>query len=89
MTSASEHVDPSFTRFLHPKELAMQANVGTIDRIIRVVAGLVLIGLTATGHIGTWGWIGVVPLLTGLARVCPAYSILGIKTCPAPKSGAK
>lgn len=67
----------------------MQANVGTIDRILRIVIGLVLIGLAATGGIGVWGWIGVLPLLTGIVRVCPAYSILGVKTCSTPKSGAK
>lgn len=67
----------------------MQANVGTIDRILRIVIGLVLIGLAATGGIGAWGWIGVLPLLTGIVRVCPAYSILGVKTCSTPKAGAK
>lgn len=67
----------------------MQFNVGTVDRILRIVVGLVLIGLAATGRIGAWGWIGIVPLLTGIVRVCPAYSILGVKTCAAPKSGAK
>ncbi|MGT2434173.1 YgaP family membrane protein (plasmid) [Cupriavidus basilensis] len=59
----------------------MQANVGTIDRTLRIIVGLVLIGLAATGRVGAWGWIGVLPLLTGLVRVCPAYSILGVKTC--------
>ncbi|KAI3597545.1 putative membrane protein (plasmid) [Cupriavidus necator H850] len=67
----------------------MQANVGTIDRILRIVIGLVLIGLAATGGIGAWGWIGVLPLLTGIVRICPAYSILGVKTCSTPKAGAK
>ncbi len=59
----------------------MQANVGNIDRTLRVIVGLVLIGLAANGRIGMWGWIGVVPLLTALVRVCPAYSVLGIRTC--------
>jgi hypothetical protein len=59
----------------------MQANVGTVDRTLRVMVGLTLIGLAATGHIGVWGWIGVLPLLTALVRVCPAYSLLGIRTC--------
>ena len=49
----------------------MKANVGGIDRIARVVVGLVLIALAATGTVGVWGWIGVVPLLTGLIRWCP------------------
>jgi len=67
----------------------MQANVGNVDRILRIVVGLVLIGLAATGRIGVWGWIGLLPLLTGIVRVCPAYSILGVKTCSTQKSGAK
>lgn len=67
----------------------MQVNVGTVDRVIRIAVGLLLIGLAATGRIGVWGWIGVVPLLTGLVRFCPAYGILGVKTCATPKSDAK
>ena len=60
----------------------MKTNVGGIDRILRIVAGLVLIALTLTGVIGVWGWIGVVPLATGLLSTCPVYSILGLNTCP-------
>lgn len=63
----------------------MKANVGTIDRALRVIAGLALIGLTVTGTIGAWGWIGVVPVLTGLVGICPAYSIFGISTCSMKK----
>lgn len=59
----------------------MKSNVGGIDRILRIVAGLVLIALAATGTVGAWGWIGVVPLLTGLFRFCPAYTMLGMNTC--------
>lgn len=59
----------------------MNANVGTIDRVLRVALGVILIGLTVFGVIGVWGWIGVVPLATGIFRFCPAYSLLGIKTC--------
>jgi hypothetical protein len=59
----------------------MKANVGTIDRALRIVAGLVLIGLTLMGNIGAWGWIGVVPLATGLFRFCPAYLPFGLSTC--------
>ena len=58
-------------------------NVGTIDRVVRVVVGLVLVGLAATGTLGVWAWIGVVPLLTGLIGFCPAYKIAGINTCSA------
>ena len=64
----------------------MKANVGGIDRIARVVVGLVLIALAATGTVGVWGWIGVVPLLTGLIRWCPLYPLLGISSCPLKKS---
>ncbi len=59
----------------------LKANVGGIDRILRVIVGLALITATLLGLIGVWGWIGVVPVLTGLFRFCPAYSLLGIKTC--------
>jgi hypothetical protein len=62
------------------KEIKMKANVGTIDRALRIIAGLVLIGLAATGTVGVWGWIGVMPLLTGLFGLCPAYTIFGMST---------
>ncbi len=64
----------------------MKFNVGTIDRVLRIVAGLVLIALAATGTVGWWGWLGVIPLATGLFRLCPAYTLLGINTCPLKKS---
>jgi hypothetical protein len=60
----------------------MKLNEGVIDRGLRVVAGLVLIGLAATGTVGAWGYIGVVPLVTGAVGMCPIYSLLGISTCP-------
>jgi len=63
----------------------MKTNEGMIDRAVRVIAGLVLITLAATGTIGVWGWIGIMPLLTGAIGVCPAYSILGVSTCPMKK----
>lgn len=59
----------------------MNANVGTLDRSLRIVAGLILIALSLAGVIGLWGWIGVVPLATGIFRFCPAYPLLGINTC--------
>lgn len=59
----------------------MARNEGTIDRALRVIVGLVLIGLTLTDRVGVWGWIGVVPLLTGLVGMCPLYKVLGINTC--------
>lgn len=60
----------------------MQANVGGIDRVIRIIVGLALIGATLAGAIGVWGWIGVVPLLTGIFSRCPAYKLIGLNTCP-------
>lgn len=59
----------------------MTLNVGGIDRVLRILAGLVLIGLAATGTIGWWGWLGIVPLATGLIGWCPPYAILGWSTC--------
>lgn len=59
----------------------MKTNEGTVDRLLRVVAGLALIGLAATGTVGMWGYLGVVPLLTGAIGWCPLYTVLGIKTC--------
>ena len=60
----------------------MTTNIGGIERILRIVIGLVLVALAATGQIGVWGWLGLVPLATGLIGWCPPYSLLGINTCP-------
>lgn len=60
----------------------MKFNVGGMDRALRIVVGLVLIGLAATHTVGLWGWIGVVPLATGLIGTCPAYTLFGWNTCP-------
>ncbi|MFH0131874.1 DUF2892 domain-containing protein [Variovorax sp. VaC1] len=56
-------------------------NVGTLDRAVRIGAGVLLIALAAMGTIGVWGYIGVVPLLTGVVGTCPAYSLFGFSTC--------
>jgi hypothetical protein len=61
-------------------------NVGGIDRIIRIIAGLFLISLVFIGDkiIGqnvVWGWVGLVFLATGIFKFCPAYKLFGIKTC--------
>jgi hypothetical protein len=64
----------------------MEKNIGNIDRALRITAGLALIGLAATGIIGVWGWLGVLPLATGLSSRCPAYMPFGIKTCSTPES---
>jgi hypothetical protein len=57
----------------------MKCNVGGIDRLLRVVVGLALIAWALTGG-PVWAWVGVVPLVTGLVRVCPMYSALGLST---------
>ncbi len=59
-----------------------KTNVGGIDRIARIAGGLVLLGLAATGTIGVWGYLGIVPLATGVFRTCPLYSVLGFSSCP-------
>ena len=59
----------------------MKANVGGMDRIVRIVAGAALVGLAATGTVGVWGWLGLVPLATGAIGWCPPYAIFGMSTC--------
>jgi hypothetical protein len=59
----------------------MKANVGGIDRVLRIVVGLVLVVLAATGNVGWWGWLGIVPLFTGVVGWCPPYALLGFNTC--------
>jgi len=63
----------------------MKTNVGTVDRVLRILAGVILITLAATQTIGVWGYIGIVPLLTGIFRFCPAYTLLGMNTCTMDK----
>jgi Protein of unknown function (DUF2892) len=60
----------------------MKANVGGIDRVLRIVIGLALIALAVTGTIGAWGWVGVVPLATAALGFCPLYTVLGFSSCP-------
>ncbi|MFN4224992.1 MAG: DUF2892 domain-containing protein [Hyphomonas sp.] len=62
-----------------------KTNEGKFDRILRIVLGLALIALVFVGPQTPWGWIGLVPLATGLIGWCPAYTLLGINTCPARK----
>lgn len=64
----------------------MLKNVGSVDRVIRVVAGASLMGASVFGAIGPWGWIGIVPLATGLFRFCPVYLPFGLSTCAAKAS---
>ena len=62
----------------------MNTNVGTIDRVLRVIAGLALIALALgyfPGYQSIWGWVGVIPLITGFVGTCPVYSLFGMNTC--------
>jgi hypothetical protein len=59
----------------------VKKNVGSIDRIIRILSGLALSLLAASSVIGPWGWIGVVPLATGVFNFCPLYSLVGVNSC--------
>lgn len=63
-----------------------KTNEGTLDRALRVIAGIVLISLVFVGPETPWGWLGIVPLATGLIGSCPLYSLLGINTCPMKRS---
>ena len=67
----------------------MKHNVGTIDRVLRIALGLALIGASWLGHIGMWGWIGLLPLATGVFRFCPAYWPFGLSTCPRRAAGPR
>jgi hypothetical protein len=58
----------------------MPPNVGNIDRIIRILAGIALIAWALMGG-PVWAWIGVVPLASGVFKFCPTYKLLGINTC--------
>ena len=63
----------------------MTRNEGTIDRILRVLTGITLLSLVFVGPQTPFGWIGLVPLVTGLVGICPVYSIFGIRTCSLPQ----
>lgn len=64
----------------------MTKNVGGIDRTLRIVIGLTLIAAAATGTVGLWGYIGLVPLATGLMGWCPPYAMFGFNTCSVKKA---
>ena len=60
----------------------MKKNVGLVDRVARIVGGLALMALAATGQVGAWGWLGAVVLATGVFSFCGLSTVLGVKTCP-------
>ena len=64
----------------------MKVNEGSIDRIVRIAVGVILLSLVFIGPQSPWGWIGVVPLVTGLSGWCPAYTLFGINTCKMKKT---
>lgn len=66
----------------------LSVNEHPVERVVRVGVGLALVTLAVMGTIGVWGYIGVVPILTGLVGRCPLYTLLGISTCPMRKPGA-
>lgn len=60
-------------------------NEGVPDRLIRVIVGIIVIALVFIGPKTPWGWVGLLPLITGLVGWCPAYTLLGIRTRPLRK----
>jgi hypothetical protein len=72
--------------FLSGEHPMFKTNEGTLDRALRVIAGLALIAIVFVGPQTPWGWIGLVPLATGLIGWCPVYTLLGIRTCPVKKA---
>ena len=64
----------------------MKCSVGRIDRVLRISVGVVLVVLAASSVIGAWGWIGIIPLASGVFKICPMYALLGINTCGAGSS---
>lgn len=65
----------------------MTRNEGNLDRALRIILGLGLLALVFVGPQTPWGWIGIVPLVTGLVGFCPLYRILGLNTCPVSQRG--
>ena len=64
----------------------MKRNIGNIERIVRIAAGLAILSLAFVGPQSPWAYLGVVPLLTGFVGWCPPYALFGISTCKASSS---
>jgi hypothetical protein len=75
-------IDWAHECFVKRRHKMFKNNVGTMDRTFRILLGLVLIGMVFFGPQTPWGWVGLVPLLTGLFKTCPIYSLFGINSCP-------
>lgn len=60
----------------------MKGNVGGYDRWLRIVVGVIIVSFTIVGPQSVWGWVGVIPMLTGFLGYCPVYTLFGINTCP-------
>ena len=63
-------------------EKLLPKNEGTVDRVLRVALGVILLSLAFVGPQTAWGWLGIIPLVTGLVGSCPIYTLLGLRTCP-------
>lgn len=64
----------------------LKPNLGPVDRVVRIAVGLALLAIVFMGPQSPWGYVGLVPLLTGLVGFCPAYCPLGLRTCRVPKN---
>lgn len=64
----------------------MTCNIGSLERVIRAIVGIILIALVFVGPQTPWGWIGVIPLATAILGWCPPYALLGINTCGPKKA---
>jgi hypothetical protein len=82
MSTPARRADATLVSVFSERQ-AMKVNEGVLDRSLRVAVGAVLIGLSIAEVIGPWGYIGVVPLVTGAVGMCPLYSLLGISSAPA------
>ena len=69
----------------HKEENSMKKNVGSAERVIRVVLGLVVLSLAFIGPKSTWAYLGIIPLATGLIGWCPPYALFGFSTCKTTK----
>ena len=67
----------------------MKSNMGSIDRALRIIVGLVLVGLALTSTVGWWGWLVIIPIVTGALGNCPLYSVIAVNTCGTKRCNKK